>query len=229
MNEIFQAIETGSYKPGYVPRPLLAANVPPQPGFSAQQKQPSQESRKRSYNDAGLGGPDPNSHYTSRGDRQMKQMRGRGGHGGRGNGFVSRAGGLAQSNGYNPRAHSGSPPGGVPQGFPTMPNLPGMPQFDPNDPMSAIMAMQAMGMPSLPGMEGLLPQQIDVQTPPGLNQKGGKGVCRDYVNKGYCTRGNACPYQHSNPVIVPGQQDGEFRSIPSEKVCLLIIMCRIRP
>ena len=91
-----------------------------------------------------------------------------------------------------------------------MPTLPGMPQFDPSDPMSAILAMQAMGMPPLPGMEGLLSQQMDNRTIPGSNQKVGKGVCRDYMNKGYCTRGDACPYQHSNPMVVPGQQDGEL-------------------
>ena len=201
VNEIFRAIETGSYKPGYIPtqtQPFPAASISSQkPSLSTQ---PDQDSRKRSYNEAGLGGPDPNSRYASRGDRQVKQMRGRGGRGGRGNGYP-------QGNGYNSYAQSGSPSVGMPPGFQAMPTLPGMPQFDPNDPMSAIIAMQAMGMP-LPGMEGMLPQQMDVQTSPGSNRIVTKGVCRDYVNKGFCTRGNACPYKHVNPVVVPGQNEG---------------------
>ena len=129
----------------------------------------------------------------------MKKMRGRGGRGGRGNGFDSR-GGFEQTNGQ---------PAGMLKGFPAMPNMPGMPQFDPNDPMGAIMAMQAMGLPPLPGMDGLLPQQIGAPRSPGFNQNGGKGICRDYVNKGYCTRGDSCPYQHANPVVMPRQSDGE--------------------
>lgn len=134
----------------------------------------------------------------------MKQMRGRGSRGGRGNGFDLQRGGFQQGKGYNGQ------PTGNPNGFPALPNLSDMPQFDPNDPMAAILAMQAMGMPPLPGMEGLLPQQTGAQRPLGFNQNKGKGVCRDFVNKGYCTRGDACPYQHTNPVIMPGQQDGKI-------------------
>ena len=134
----------------------------------------------------------------------MKQMRGRGGRGGRGNGFNAQLGGSQQGGGYM------GPSPEMLMGFPALPDLSNMPQFDPNDPMAAIMAMQAMGLPPLPGMEGLLPQQTGAQRSSGYKSKEGKGVCRDYVNKGFCTRGDACPYQHTNPVIMPGQEDGEI-------------------
>lgn len=213
VNEVFKTLETKSYKPGYVSAPSYpgsAANpLPPRLDISIHQKQQPQESRKRTYNDTGLGGPDPNSQYGPRGERQFKQARGRGGRGVRGNHFDSRRGGSFQGNGFQPPVYSGSPSTGLPQGFPPMPNIPGMPQFDPNDPMGAIIAMQAMGMPPLPGMEGLLPQQNNGSSSPSSHRKGGKGICRDYVNKGYCTRGDACSFQHTNPVVMPGQQEGQ--------------------
>ena len=208
VNEIFQSLQNGSYKPGYIPpsnhQVQTTALPAPRAGPMRQPSQTTREFQKRSYDDAGLDGPNPNSHYAPRGNRQMKQMRGRGGRGGRGSSFDSSRGGLQQSNGYMGR------PGEMPNGFPAMPNLSDMPQFDPNDPMAAIMAMQAMGLPPLPGMEGLFPQHMGVQTAPGLKPNEGKGVCRDFVNKGFCTRGDACPYQHINPVVMPGQEDGKL-------------------
>lgn len=145
----------------------------------------------------------------------MKQMR-RGGRGGRGDSFGSRhVGGPFPQNAY---LQPGSPP--VPQSFPSMPQMPpGMPSFDPNDTMSAILAMQAMGLPPIPGM----PTFPQAGSPNGQPQFGGQGIprangnrrdtrqrCRDYENKGYCTRGDACPYLHgTDRVVVPGQ-DGKF-------------------
>ena len=216
VNEVFKTLEIGSYKPGYVPvaSHLVSAAKPlPQLDASSYPKQQPQESRKRTYNDAGLGGPDSNSPYGSRGERQFKQARGRGGRGGRGGNLDSR-GGSFQGNGYHNHAYSGSPTTGFPQGFPPMPSMLGMPQFDPNDPMAAIMAMQAM-MPPMPGMEGLAQQQSNGSQSQGSQRKGGKAVCRDFINKGFCTRGDSCSFQHPNPVVMPGQQDGQS----SRKTC----------
>lgn len=190
VNDLFQAIESGAYKPRYIAPPLNHhSSAPQQPAVSAQLNPQSNLVRKRSNNDAGLGGPDPNFHYGPRAERQTKQMRGRGGRGGRGNGFDLR-GGFQQNHGHAPDAHSGLSSLGMP-----------------HDPMAAILAMQAMGMTF--GMEGTLPQQIVPHKAPGFNQNGGKELCQDYVNKGFCIRGDTCLFQHTNPVVVPRQQDGE--------------------
>lgn len=170
-----------------------------------------QESRKRSYHDRQEEGAGADSHYL-RGERQMKQMR-RGGRGGRADAFAPRNGRGGFQESMYPQA--GSSP--VPLSFQ---NMPMPPPFDPNDPLAAMMAMQAMGLPPLPGMPSL-PQ---AGSPNVYPQFGGQSLspsqvprrntlkerCRDYDEKFYCERGDACPYEHGTDRLVASGQDGRF-------------------
>lgn len=138
----------------------------------------------------------------------MKQMR-------RGNMNNGRGGGPHG----RPREdfHAISPPSSNPFPLPIPP--PGMP-FDPNDPIAAILAMQAMGFPPLgiPDLAqagsptGFLPPAggaPTVQPPVGRSKINAR--CRDYDTKGFCARGNVCPFDHgNNQIVVPGQQEGWF-------------------
>ena len=176
-----------------------------------------QQSRKRSYNDRqeeGIGG---DTNY-SRGDRQMKHPRMGGVRGGRGDNFGGRGG-----RGGRPVHQSPGIPG-IPSpslmGFPGLPPPPPGMAFDTNDPVAAMLAMQqTMGFPPLPGMP--LPPQASSPTGfppfPGQNSPGPSAPpkqrinarCRDYDTKGFCARGNACPFEHGTDLIViPGQQEG---------------------
>ena len=223
VEEIFKTIHTKSYSLGArIPQGSLSTSPP----FTAPSG-PSgtyrslgagrglhrvfQESRKRSYNDRQEDDPGFDSHY-SRGERQMKQMR-RGGRSGRADALAPRngRGGFYES----PYHQAGSSP--APPSFQNMP-LP-LP-FDPNDPLTAIMAMQAMGVPPLPGMPSL-PQTGSTNV---LPQLGGQGIspsagprrdtlrerCRDYDERFYCERGDACPYEHGTDRLVASGQDGRF-------------------
>lgn len=168
------------------------------------------ESRKRLYNDRQEEGPGVDSHY-SRGERQMKQMR-RGGRGGRADAFAPRSGRGGFQESMYPQA--GTSP--APLSFQ---NMPMPPPFDPNDPLAAIMAMQAMGLPPLPGMPPL-PQAGSSNAYPFGGQslspsqmpRGNtlRERCRDYDEKFYCERGDACPYEHGTDRLVASGQDGRF-------------------
>ena len=176
-----------------------------------------QQSRKRSYNDRQEEGNGGDAHY-NRGDRQMKHPRMGGARGGRSDSFSGRGG-----RGGRP-AHQASGLPGIPSpaamGFPgLLPPPPGMP-FDPNDPVAAMLAMQqAMGFPPLPGMPlpphagsptGFPPfpaQNLPASSAPPKQRINAR--CRDYDTKGFCTRGNACPFEHgADLIVVPGQQEG---------------------
>lgn len=175
-----------------------------------------QQSRKRSYNDRQEEGKGADAHY-NRGDRQMKQPRVGGARGGRGDIVGGRGSRLGR-----PQQSSGLPgiPSPAAMGFPgLLTPPPGMP-FDPNDPVAAMLAMQqVMGFPPLPGMP--LPPQAGSPTGfppfPGQNSPASSAPpkqkiharCRDYDTKGFCARGNACPFEHGTDLIVaPGQQEG---------------------
>ena len=227
VDDTFVAIRTKSYIPGYIPPPQVSAlatstlTAPTGPaaysafGVRNVYDGGSPQSRKRSYNDRQeeKGGYDP--HY-GRGDRQMKQMR-RGnlsnGRGGSGHGRHERDFQLPNN-----------PPGITPSlsaGFPGL-QMPanGMP-FDPSDPIGAILAMQAMGFPPLPALPDLSQAGSPAAFPSGTGQlpfleaSAGKSNinarCRDYDTKGFCARGNACPFDHGNTqIIVPGQHEGQY-------------------
>lgn len=81
-------------------------------------------------------------------------------------------------------------------GYATPGGMPNLPPFDPTNPMEAFMRMQAMGMP-FPGM-------LDYHgNAPGPRQRK-RGRCRDFDNKGYCSRGSTCVYDHSQEPDVAG-------------------------
>ena len=117
-----------------------------------------------------------------------------------------------------------NPPGIAPLLSAGVPGLPmpvnGMP-FDPNDPIGAILAMQAMGFPPLPTLPDLSQAGSPAAFPPGTGQRQflersvgrskNNARCRDYDTKGFCARGNACPFDHgNNQIIVPAQHEGQY-------------------
>ena len=80
------------------------------------------------------------------------------------------------------------------------------------DSLAMMQTLQAMGLPPLP-----FPPPSS-GSPPPFSSYGGHGSqngalgkhvidarCRDYDTKGFCTRGNTCPFQHGNEVVVPDQ------------------------
>lgn len=239
VDEIFKAIHTRSYSPrNLIPQsasstsPTFAAPSGPAGAYGSLGVGRGlhggyQESRKRSYNDRQEEGPGIDSHY-SRGERQIKQMR-RGGRGGRADAFVPRNGRGGFQESMYPQARA-SP---VALGFQ---NMPMPPPFDPNDPLATIMAMQAMGLPPLPGMPPL-PQ---AGSPNVLPQFGGQSLspshgprrnthrerCRDYDEKFFCERGDACPYEHGTDRLVASGQDGRF---PIYVKWVELMLSRIRP
>ena len=143
----------------------------------------------------------------------MKQIK-RGGNGGRIDAFAPRNGRGGSQESMYPQVR----PSPGPLNFQSMP-IP--PPFDSNDPLSVIMAMQAMGLP-LPGMPPL-PQ---AGSPNIYSQLGGQSLlpthalqknplrerCRDYDEKFYCERGDACPYEHGTDRLVATSQDGGWAS-----------------
>ena len=221
VDKIFKAIHTKSYSPRNL---VLQSDPSSSPSFSAPLGPAGayrsvgagrglhgelQGSRKRSYNDGQQEGPGIDPQY-ARDERQVKQMR-RGGRGGRADAVAPRNG----RGGFQEFSQTGS--SAAPMSFQSMP-IP--PSLDSNDPLATLMAMQAMGLPPLPGMPPL-PQA----GPPNIYpQFGGQNLsslhgqrinplrerCRDYDEKFYCERGDACPYEHGTDRLVASSQDGRF-------------------
>ncbi|CZR62353.1 uncharacterized protein PAC_12250 [Phialocephala subalpina] len=224
VRDVFDVINYKSYLPGAPPpprRPSIPFAPPSGPsasapaygglGNSAPPIGPMNGSRKRSYNDRGEGdiqrgfngGGDPNG-------RSYKQPR-RGGPGmGRGGGgFDPTAGRGGFGNRPPPPMNFPNmpmPPAGFP-GMPPMPSPPvgmppGMPFFDPREGFEGLSAMLAMGLPmsvlqGIPQGDSTPPRQVTPQ----------KERCRDYDVKGFCARGNTCPYEHGQHSIwVPPTQ-----------------------
>ena len=165
-------------------------------------------SRKRSYNQSVGGGDGRDSGY-GRGERQIKQMRRGGGR----DSFSSRGGRGAYQ---PPPIHHGGP-SPTHAGLPGLPFPPPPPGMNLEDPMAMMQAIQAMGLPPLPGMPPF--PQPESGPPPPFPAYGGRNPsassppgkhkinarCRDYDTKGFCTRGNTCPFQHGNEMVVPDQ------------------------
>lgn len=228
VDAVFLAIHNKSYMPAHVALQSAPATSTSFPASSApsdvQLQDPTrsvsfeelQQSRKRSYNDRpeDSGGGDP--HY-ARGDRQLKQIR-RGG--GPRNGRMDLYGSRGGRGGFQSSGSPANIPQGPTMGFANLPMPPSGLPFDPSDPIAAMMAMQAMGLPSFPGMPPI-PQPTPPSAYDGFGAQGnplldlsnnikGKVRCRDYDTKGYCARGNSCPYEHGNDhLIVPGH-DGNM-------------------
>ncbi|MCJ1403825.1 hypothetical protein MMC11_007048 [Xylographa trunciseda] len=223
VDETFMAIRTKAYIPGYVaPQvPVIAVQSFTAPAGQAVYGSSgvrgggfdggAQQSRKRSYNDRHeeRGGHD--SHY-GRGDRQMKSMRRGDMSNGRGGNYHGRP-----DRDFQHPMNMPDVPFLSSTGFQGMPIPPvGMP-FDPNDPIGAMLAMQAMGFPPLPGMPNVAQAasptgfpQAEAQAFSGSPANGKSRIrsrCRDYDTKGFCTRGNSCPYEHGNHIVIPAQQE----------------------
>ncbi|TGZ77082.1 hypothetical protein EX30DRAFT_398842 [Ascodesmis nigricans] len=178
--------------------------------------------RKRSYYDRDAGGfnDDPaNLNGSSRGGRdggRGAKMPRRGASSGRWarGGYEGDTNSRTQS---SPTNASVSPtvPMVPPAPFPLQP-APVMPWFPPNpdDPMAAFMAAQvaaaaAAGWGSFPGGPNV-PGSAGVKRPAKkIGQR-----CKDYDEKGFCMKGDMCPYEHgTNPIVVPGQKkedDAEY-------------------
>lgn len=89
---------------------------------------------------------------------------------------------------YKQPRRNGRPNDGF-AGFVPPTGMANLPPFDLNNPMEAFMRMQAMGMP-FPGMPDYRGHG------PGKRQHK-RRRCRDFDNKGYCSRGSTCVYDHS--------------------------------
>ena len=217
------AIHTKCYKPGYV---SIRTSAVESPGFIAPSGPASAyssmdasdaypegipQSRKRSYNERMEDETASDPHY-GRSEKHVKQVR-------RGNGRADRRGTFGRSGPRGGSHLSGNPSIQLlqhPQDFPTMPVPPSGLSFDPNDPMMAMMTLQAMGLPPLPGMPSVpsptaFPaygnRRSSVSDQPIKNKINAR--CRDYDTKGFCARGNMCPFEHgTDHIVVPGQ-DGK--------------------
>ena len=223
VDSVFLAIHTRSYKPGHVashtsPLASPAFTTPsesigayPRLGQRGSYSEELPHSRKRSYNDRMEDETAVDPHY-ARSERQMKQIR-------RGSSRVDRGGAFGRPDSRGGSYASGSPPNQSaqhPLGFPGVPvPLPNLP-FNPNDPMMAMMTLQAMGLPPLPGMPPV-PQVSSPTGYPSYSEQCSPGSdppmknkisarCRDYNTKGFCARGNLCPFEHgTDHIVVPGQ------------------------
>ena len=147
----------------------------------------------------------------------------RGASGGRADAFLQRNG----RGGFQESLYSQAASSPAPLSFPSMP-LP--PPFDPSDPLAAMMAMQAMGLPPLPqvGSPSLYPPLGGQNLPSshGPRRNPIRERCRDYDEKFYCERGDACPYEHGTDRLVASGQDGGFSKFSDTYV---LISFRIRP
>ncbi|KAL8653570.1 MAG: hypothetical protein Q9210_002009 [Variospora velana] len=224
VDETFLALRNKSYKPGYVPpsnpiqthavaSPTAATAAPSGPRYSPelsagrhQSVGATEPSRKRSFNEHHNDSGYSDSQY-AKGDRQVKHLRRGGGRGGRYDGHSTRPS----------QGPSGSPRNVPPSGqFP----FPGMPQAptDPNDPLMAMM-LQAMGMPLPPNVAQPTANSPPAYSPPGpgptafdaARRNGPRGRCSDYDTKGFCVKGNTCPFEHGNDhMVAPGQDVPEY-------------------
>ncbi|KAE8450530.1 hypothetical protein EG329_006261 [Mollisiaceae sp. DMI_Dod_QoI] len=218
VRDVFDAINYKSYLPGAAPPPhrpsipFAPPSGPSAPSYGSlgngAQMGPLNGSRKRSYNERGDGdvqnrgyqpGSDPNGRMYKQPRRGGPGM-GRGGYdpsGGRGGYAGNRA---SPMNFQNIPSQSGFPP------MPAMPSpIPGMPFFDPGEGFASLEAMIAAGLP----MDVLRGVPQGDSTPPRQTTPT-KPRCRDYDTKGFCARGNTCPYEHGQHSIwVPPANKGD--------------------
>ncbi|KAF3203581.1 hypothetical protein TWF192_008383 [Orbilia oligospora] len=210
--------------------------TPKSPGVPPPQLvQQNANPKKRGYYDRdapGAGQQQTGSHHTNSRNKNPKTQ-GRGGNRNVGNGSFdpyskwARGGGdfgrSGQQQGQLPRQQipqaafpMNMMPG--PAGALALPN-PQMPFV--TDPMTQLLAAQAVA--SLQG--GWNPLAM-FQPPPNMmsapeprqNNRGKRGVCHSFEQKGYCRRGDNCPYLHASPLVVPppmtpqvkGQDEDEY-------------------
>lgn len=199
---------------------------PPERGFTNSDNYQS-GARKRSYNerldlDQGEGAGWDGSGGIG---RVIKQPRRGGGFGQRGGGAVgggrgvggavgdlnaSRIPPLGHQTGVGPALFAGGAGGGGPPHPPPPLNLPpsavdGGSSLDAKKALEAMITLHSMGMqmPHLMQFMGKPPPMPVQQGAAGRSPAQGKkkGRCRDFDNKGFCARGNTCPWDHGTDAI----------------------------
>ncbi|CAN8103169.1 unnamed protein product [Discula destructiva] len=215
-SDVVRAIKHKSYIPGAPPppesqRPSVSASAASQPFFAAPKPPvpsyypfgPSAAGRKRGFQDRGdFDAPDNREPFPG-GGRPFKQSRRGGGR----KGYVDpdRPQPAPEMDyGYNPRA-----PGLQANAPPFAPGLnASAPSFAPTGPRGD-MASFGNGSDALEAIRKFQEMQqeffnsLSQQGYPLLQQpqKKWKGRCHSYDNKGYCDRGQNCPYEHNNEAL----------------------------
>jgi RNA-binding protein 26 len=200
----------------------LSVHIPPPPrgdsppGGDTIMSSPrdSRRAPKRSYYDRDEPERDDNDRYRSsyprdrdRGSKMPRRGGGipRGSWTGRG-GFDGGSGRGAAAAPLGATVPPGQPPALF--GVPPMPPVPWMPP-NPNDPMSAFLAAQAAAA------WGFHPPGAKLGDQKKIVKKVGER-CKDYDEKGFCMKGDMCPYEHGvDPIVVSGQEskaEGGFGS-----------------
>lgn len=191
-DDLFAAIESGSYDPS---RPKILTANGKQPAFPhpSRPQDGRNGSKKRAYGDLDL--ESNRNGHGQLGDRPVKQVR-RGGRGGsepRG----GRSARVSSQYGHQPQM----PAAPIPNFFSAPVTAFSDLMLNPADPMAAMAKLQAMQqqmMSMMASMTGVIPSNSYHPT-----QR-----CRDYDNKGFCTRGVSCPYEHGEDrLIVPSAND----------------------
>jgi len=188
--ELFQAISTKSYDPNRPKLKPAAAVYQPLKRSSAATPRTSNDSRKRSYRHDGDHDHTANGNAWTQAyegeDRPFKQ---------------AKRGGRGRDQRGARQAQPPPQPYGLPQDMlQTPPFQAGLPPLDPNDPMAAMFMQQAMSFFMQNG---------------GLSANGGapgaishKQRCWDYDNKGACSYGMNCPFEHGeDSIFVPSNQE----------------------
>ncbi|KAG6062936.1 hypothetical protein E4U32_001784 [Claviceps aff. humidiphila group G2b] len=185
LDDVFQAVTYRSYVPGAPapppPKPsLMDTKEPPAAPANPQQQQP----RKRRFEETVA--PNDHDRNGSHGRAPKHARRGRrGGH------TEDRA---AYGQGHQSQVQGQNYPMGLM-----------MPPLDPNNPMEALMSMQAMSM--------AFPMMGDASSgwfgpAPGRGERGTKRRrCRDFDQKGYCSRGSTCNFDHAGGVEAANQEE----------------------
>ncbi|KAF3296897.1 hypothetical protein TWF132_009395 [Orbilia oligospora] len=207
--------------------------TPKSPGVPPPQLvQQNTNPKKRGYYDRdapGAGQQQTGSHYTNSRNKNPKTQ-GRGGNRNAGNGSFdpyskwARGGGdfgrSGQQQGQLPRQQ-------VPQAAFPMNMMPGPagalalpnPQMPfGTDPMTQLLAAQVLQGGWNPLAMFQPPPNMMSAPEPRQNNRGKRGVCHSFEQKGYCRRGDSCPYLHASPLVVPppmtpqvkGQDEDEY-------------------
>ncbi|KAG6312099.1 hypothetical protein E4U44_003674 [Claviceps purpurea] len=186
LDDVFQAITYRSYVPGApappAPKPSpMVTKEPPTAPANPQQQQP----RKRRFEETVA--PNDHDRNGSHGRAAKHARRGR-------------RGGHAEDRAAYGQGHQSQMQGqNYPMGLM-------MPPLDPNNPMEALMSMQAMSM--------AFPMMGDASSgwfgpAAGRGERGGskRRRCRDFDQKGYCSRGSTCNFDHAGGVEAANQEE----------------------
>ncbi|KAF8544958.1 hypothetical protein BDD12DRAFT_377500 [Trichophaea hybrida] len=179
------------------PPPMPSATSASPPGSVRRDRSAGHRSAKRSYFDRDE--PDEDDRYKPLNGRDRKMPR-------RGAGRWGARGGQQPQLGMPVPTVPGQLPATLPFGMPPMPPVgtfpPWMPPPNPNDPMAAFLAAQAAAAWGFPtgGSDGKLDGEKKIVKKVGER-------CKDYDEKGFCMKGDMCPYEHGiDHIVVPGQE-----------------------